>query len=84
MYNSGEVTLDEARELIQKHREKLDKRRIYAKGDKISSLGELLEQKWVMWGEKTVHIEFVKSLQLRFVINCLNKGYFFKAIKKPK
>ena len=82
MYNSGEITLDEARKLIQKHREKLDKRRIYAKGDKISSLGELLEQKWVMWGEKTVHIEFVKSLQLRFVINCLNKGYFFKAIKK--
>ena len=82
MYESGEITLDEARKLIQKHREKLDKRRIYAKGDKISSLGELLEQKWVMWGEKTVHIEFVKSWKLRFVIDCLNKGYFFKAIKK--
>lgn len=84
MHNDGEITLDEARALIQKHREKLDKRRMYARGDKISSLGELLEQKWVMWGCRTVHIEFIKSLQLRFVIDCLNRGYFYKAMKKSK
>lgn len=67
---------------IIEHKNKLEKNRKYRNGETITTLKELLEQEIVMWFGRPRHIEVIKSLQLRAILQFLNKGYFEKAIKK--
>lgn len=52
----------------------------YAKGDAITSLDELMKQKWVMWGDRPRHMGFVGSMQMRTVHRLMGLGYFSYAI----
>ena len=69
-------------ENIKKHKEYLEKHRKFYVGEPITSLELLLEQEWVMWGNRTTHIEAVKSLQLRVILRGLESNGFRKAIRK--
>ena len=83
-YLSGKITYEKLLELKAKHEEKLAKRRKYKKGDKITSLQELLEQTWVIWHGRTTHIEVIKSLQLRIVLADIHYGIIYKAVENKK
>ena len=48
----------------------------------MTSLEELLKQKWVMWYHNTRHIEVIKHAQLSTVLKWLGNGAFHKAIRK--
>ena len=52
----------------------------YAKGNTITSLDELMKQKWVMWGDSPRHMGFVGSMQMRTVHRLMGFGYFSYAI----
>lgn len=52
----------------------------FHKGKPITSLDELMKQKWVMWGDRPRHIGFVGSMQIRTVERLMNLGYFTYAI----
>ena len=65
-----------------KYEADLQSKRKYEAGDLIVSLDELLKQKWVIWNGSTKNIEIVKSLQLRTVLQLLERGMFKKAIRK--
>lgn len=69
-------------ENIKKHEEYLKNQRKFEIGKPIKTLDELLEQEWVMWGNRTTHIEVIKSLQLRFVLRLLENNSIRKAIRK--
>ncbi len=84
LQQEGKISVERAHQLLVAHRLKLEKRRKYKPGDLIKTLDELLMQEWVMWHGRTTHIEVVKSLQLRIVIDSLVRGGFCKAIKKEK
>ncbi len=68
----------------KKHKEYLMSQRTYERGEVITDFAELLEQKWVFCGyaDKPMHIEAVKSWQVRIVLNVLEKQHLYKAIKK--
>ena len=78
----GKISNEYAQELIKKHREELDKRRMFSKGEQITSLEELLNETFVMLHGRTWHIEAVKSLQMRIVLDWIKYGHFYKAIRK--
>lgn len=84
MYQKEEITLEQMRELLDKHKEKLEKRRKYKQGDAITSIDELLQQEWVFVFGKPRHIEFVKSLQFRNILDLIERKNIWKAIKKQK
>ena len=65
-----------------KYEADLQSKRKYEAGDPIVSLDELIKQKWVIWNGSTKNIEIVKSLQLRTVLQLLERGMFKKAIRK--
>lgn len=69
-------------EYSKRHNEYLKSQRKYEAGEPIKTIDELLEQEWVMWGEKTTHIEVIKNLQLRFILKLLDNNWFRKAIRK--
>lgn len=71
-------------ENIKSHMEYLKSQRKYEIGDKINSLDDLLKQKFVYLGKsnRPMHIEAVKSFQLRSVLQCLERGSFYVAVKK--
>jgi len=69
-------------EKVKKHIEKLEKNRKYHKGEQIKNLDELLKQQYVYFFSSIRHIEVIKSLQLRFVLNALEINIFHFAIKK--
>ena len=71
-------------ENIKKHKKYLHEHRKYEAGEPITNLETLLEQEWVMWDSRTIHIEAVKNLQMRTIMNGLNNNSFYKAIKKRK
>lgn len=77
LYRDGKISLEYAHELRAKHRQELDKRRKFKQGAKIESLAELLEQTWVMWNGKTMHIKAVKCWQLCFVERLIQEGSLF-------
>ena len=52
----------------------------YAKGNTITSLDELMKQKWVMWGDSPRHMGFVGSMQMRTVQRLMGSGCFSYAI----
>lgn len=66
----------------KKHEEYLKSKRVFTQGEPIRTLDELLNQEYVMWGRSPRHIEMIKSLQLRTVLNFLENGWFFNAVKK--
>lgn len=82
MLRNKEITLDEMAQLLNKHEKKLEKRRKYKCGDLITSIDELLSQEFVFVLGGIKHIEFVKSLQFRSVIDLIDRKSIWKAIKK--
>lgn len=69
-------------ENIKEHRKYLKKQRKFEIGEPINTIDELLEQEWVMWGDKTTHIEVIKNLQFRFILKALENNWFYKAVRK--
>lgn len=69
---------------IKKHEEYLKSKRMFERGEKISSFDELMKQQYVFVGyaDRAKHIEVIKSWQLRIVLDCLERGSFYKANKK--
>ena len=64
------------------HQEYLENKRMFKKGEIITSIEELLSEEWVIWANQTRHIEAIKSMPLRTVIVFIEKGFFHKAIRK--
>lgn len=56
--------------------------RKYLKGEAITTIDELMKQTYVIWHERTVHIEAIKSLQYRVVIREISAGRFYKAVPR--
>ena len=54
----------------------------YSKGDRITSLDELVKQEFVYWNDKITHHGWFKSWQLRMTENAIKAGRIYKAIKK--
>ena len=67
---------------IKSHREYLKSQRKFTEGEPLTTLDELLEQEWVMWYHGLKHIEAIKSMPIRTVLNWLEVGVFRKAIRK--
>ena len=84
LYQEGKISLEYYRELREKHHAELDKRRKFKQGAKIESLAELLEQTWVMWFNKTMHIKAVKCWQLSFIEHLIEEGQLFKVEENKK
>jgi len=80
----GKISNEYAQELLKKHREELDKRRMFSQGEKITSLEELLKETWVIVYGRTWHIKAILNWQTKIVLSDLEKGYIYKAIKKEK
>ena len=78
----GKISNEYAQELLKKHREQLDKRRIFSQGEKITSLEELLKETWVICYGRTWHIKALMNLQLKCVLGWLEAGHIYKAIRK--
>ena len=78
----GKISNEYAQELLKKHREQLDKRRIFSQGEKITSLEELLKETWVICYGRTWHIKALMNLQLKCVLDWLEAGHICKAIRK--
>lgn len=66
------------------HAQYLESQRKYSIGEPITTLEELLNQKWVMWGNSIRHIEVIKCLQLSTILKLLNFGAFREAIRKEE
>lgn len=68
----------------KKHEDYLKSKRMYSLGEKITKFSELLLQTYVFCGYlgRPMHIEAIKSCQLRIVLDMLEKGKFYKATKK--
>lgn len=83
----GEITEEEYQRLLVKHKEKLDKRRQYVKGEKIDSFEELIRvleiDKSVWMFDKPIHASFVIAMQFRCILTNLYGGKIF-TIKKKK
>lgn len=56
----------------------------YKRGEVITDIKILLEQKVIIWIDTTKHIEMLKSLPLRVVLDCLEHKCFYYAILKEK
>lgn len=85
-YNLGycQDCRENRKEDIEKYEQKLESRRKYYKGNKISSLEQFEKQKFVYWYHKIYSVEFIKSLQYRFVLEMIRKESLYEAIKKEK
>ena len=84
LQRAGKISSDYARELIGKHREELDKRRMFKQGEPITTLDDLLKETWVIVYGRTWHIKAILNWQTKIVLSDLEKGYIYKAIKKEK
>lgn len=69
-------------ENLKSHKDYLQSQRKFIEGEPITSLDELLQQKWVMWYHNTKHIEVIKHTQLSMVLCWLERGALRKAIRK--
>lgn len=56
----------------------------YKRGEAITDIKVLLEQKVIIWYDTTKHIEMLKSLPLRVVLSSLEHKCFYYAIPKEK
>lgn len=70
---------------IKEHEKYLESKRMYERGERISDFDELMKQRYVFCGYiGLMHIEAVKSWQVRIVLNSLRNGSFYKAIKRER
>lgn len=67
---------------LKKHKEYLQSQRMFEKGEQITDISELLKEEWLIFGEMTKHIEAFKSMPLRIVIDFINRGVIYKAVRK--
>lgn len=65
-----------------RHEEYLASRRKYRIGSPIIHSDDLEKCEFVYWGNKIMHISWIKSLQWRLVLESLRIGAFRQAIKK--
>ena len=56
----------------------------YKRGEAITDIKTLLEQKVIIWNNMTKNVEMIKSLPLRIVLGCLEHKCFYYAIPKEK
>lgn len=56
----------------------------YKRGEVITDIKVLLEQKVIIWNDITKNVEMLKSLPLRVVLDCLEHRCFYYAIPKEK
>lgn len=56
----------------------------YKRGEVITDIKVLLEQKVVIWSETTKSIEILKSLPLRIILSSLEHRSFYFAVLKDK
>ena len=57
----------------------------YKRGEVITDIKVLLEQKVVIWSDTTKNIEILKSLPLRIILNSLeHKSFYFAILKNEK
>jgi len=57
-------------------------KRKYRKGERITSLDELVKQDFIYWRDKVVHQGWFMSWQLRMVHRCVGeKGVIYYAIR---
>ena len=82
LQREGKISNEYAQELLEKHQEELEKRRKFIKGEKITSLEELLNETWVICGIRTMHIKAVMNWQMWMVLRAIEEGCFYKAIRK--
>lgn len=71
-------------EHIKVHVEYLKSKRMFERGEQIKDFDELMNQQRVFVGyaDKSMHIEAVKSWQVRIILDILARGNFYKAIRK--
>ena len=55
---------------------------MFEEGEQITTLDELLNQKWVMWYHSTRHIEVIKNNTINTVLKWLEVGAIRKAIRR--
>lgn len=76
----NDCSLDEYK--LSEHFKNLEKERKYKKGEKITSLDELMKQEFVYWNNKITHKGWFMSWMLRMADNAIKNGIIYKAIKK--
>lgn len=71
-------------EHYKKHQQYLESQRKFKIGERITSMDELMEQERVYIGMSRVSksIEIIKSWQYRSIVSVLERGGFYKAIRK--
>ena len=67
-------------EWLREHDQYLQSKRKFKAGERIRDLLSLIEQEWVIFNGKTKHIEAIKSMPLRTVLNFIKMGLFYYAI----
>lgn len=60
----------------------LESKRIFSKGNPITSLDEFSKQEWVFIYGKPRHMGFAHSQQFRTILNSIKTGCIFYAIRK--
>jgi hypothetical protein len=80
----GKISKEYAKELISKHREELEKRRMFSQGEPITTMEDLLKETWVIVYGRTWHIKAILNWQTKIILSDLEKGYIYKAVRKEK
>jgi hypothetical protein len=80
----GKISKEYANELISKHREELEKRRMFSQGEPITTMEDLLKETWVIVYGRTWHIKAILNWQTKIILNNLEKGHIYKAVRKEK
>jgi len=76
---------DKHKEYAIKHEQFLDSKRMFRQSPEvIQSFEELLSQEWVWLFGKPKHREYIKSLQLRTVLDLLKSKRIHKVIKNKE
>lgn len=76
--------MENRKEDIKIHENKLESRRKYKKGNKILSMDEFSTSKFVYYGDKIYHEGFIKSMQFRVIEMAISRGMIYQAIKKEE
>jgi hypothetical protein len=84
LMREGKISKEYAKELISKHREELEKRRMFSQGEPITTMEDLLKETWVIVYGRTWHIKAILNWQTKIILNNLEKGHIYKAVRKEK
>ena len=66
------------------HQRYLMEHRKFVCGKPITTVDELLNQEFVLFHGRTKHVEVIKSMPLRVVLNFLKSGSICEAVKKEE